>query len=287
MSSRVTHLDKQRFGPWAVVTGASSGIGRALAAHLAGNGINLVLAARRLSILEEVGRDLARRHGIQHRSVRVDLTAPDFLNTLIDATNDLDLGLVVSNAGDMNLGEFLATRHDALLAELRVNTEAHLSLTHHFGQIQVRRGGGGILLVSSVAGIQGVPYIANYAATKSYVLSLGEAVHRELSPRGVHVTVLVPGATATAMTARFGADKTAMGRLMMSADACAAEGLAALAANRAVRISGRMNRATVALTPRRTRIRMFGAMNKSMAAAQVTAASDPSTPSVELDDRPV
>jgi short-subunit dehydrogenase len=265
MSIRVTHVDKRRFGPWAVVTGASSGIGRAIAGQLAANGINLVLAARRLSMLEDVGRELTRQHHIEHRSVGVDLAEANFLNTLVDATSDLDVGLLVSNAGDMNLGEFLATPRDALIAELRVNAEAHLSLTHHFGQFLARRGRGGILLVSSVAGVQGVPYIANYSATKSYLLSLGEAVHRELSPRGVHVTVLVPGATATAMTARFGADKTAMGRLMMSADACAAEGLAALAANRAVRISGRMNRIAVALTPRKTRIRMFGAMNRSMA----------------------
>jgi len=279
-------LDKQRFGPWALVTGASSGIGRAFAAHLAASGINLVLAARRLSILDDVGRDLAGQHHIQYRSVPVDLAEPGFLTTLTDATDDLDLGLVVSNAGDMNLGEFLTIPHDALLAELRVNTEAHLSITHHYGQILARRGAGGILLVSSVAGIQGVPYIANYAATKSYVLSLGEAINRELAPRGVHVTVLVPGATATAMTAKFGADKTPMGRLMMSADACAADGLTALAANRAVRISGRMNRATVALTPRRTRTRMFGAMNRSMADT-VTATSTPSTPGVELGDRPL
>jgi short-subunit dehydrogenase len=186
----------------------------------------------------------------------------------------------------MNLGEFLAAPHHALLAELRVNTEAHLSQIHHFGQSLARRGAGGILLVSSVAGIQGVPYIANYSATKSYVLSLGEAVHHELTPRGVHVTVLVPGATATAMNARFGADETPMGRLMMSADACANQGLAALAANRAVRISGRMNRATVALTPRKTRIRIFGAMNKSMADKMATT-SEPETTSIELGDRPV
>ena len=141
--------------------------------------------------------------------------------------------------------------------------------------------------MSSVAGIQGVPYITNYAATKSYVLSLGEAVHRELAPLGVHVTVLVPSAAATAMTARFGADKTPMGRLMMSANASAADGLAALAANRAVRIGGRMNRSTVALTPRRTRIRMFGAMNESMAADQLTTTPDQRTPSIEMDDRPV
>jgi len=286
MPTRHAHLDKQRFGPWALVTGASSGIGRAFAAQLAGNGINLVLAARRLPVLDEVGRGLARQHHIQYRAVRVDLAGPDFLNTLIDATSDLDLGLIVSDAGDMNLGEFLATSHDALLAELRVNTEAHLSLTHHFGQSLARRGAGGILLVSSVAGIQGVPYIANYSASKAYVLSLGEAVHHELSAHGVHVTVLVPGATATAMTARFGAGKTAMSRLMMSADACATQGLAALAANRAVRISGRMNRVTVALTPRKTRTRMFGAMNKSMA-HQITTASERRTPGVDSDDRTV
>jgi short-subunit dehydrogenase len=89
MSTRATHLDKHRFGPWALVTGASSGIGRAFAVQLAANGINLVLAARRLSTLEEVGRELALRHHIQHRSVRVDLVEPDFLNTIVDATDDL------------------------------------------------------------------------------------------------------------------------------------------------------------------------------------------------------
>jgi len=276
MSTHI-HVDKQRFGPWALVTGASSGLGAAFAAHLAANGVNVVLAARRLSTLDEIGRDLPHQHRIQYRSVRVDLADPDSVHTLHEATNDLDLGTVISNAGDMNLGEFLATPYDALLAELRLNTQAHLSLAHHFGQALTRRGRGGLLLVSSVAGLQGVPYIANYSATKSYVVSLGEALHRELSPRGVHVTVLVPGATATAMTARFGADKTAMGRLMMSADACAAEGLAALAANHAVRISGRMNRATVAFTPRKARVRVFGAMNRSMA-HRLTTASSPNTP---------
>lgn len=258
-------IDATRYGPWALVTGASSGIGHAFAEQLATNGINLVLAARRLSLLDRIGRDLAARHGIEYRAVRLDLAEPGFLETVVDGTRGVDIGLVVSNAGDMNLGEFVATPHEALVAELRVNAESHLSLAHHFGRSLARRGRGGIVLVSSVAGIQGVPWIANYSATKAYVLSLGEALHRELARHGVDVTVLVPGATATPMTARFGADKTAMGRLMMPAAACAAEGLAALGRRRATRISGRMNRVTIALTPRSTRVRMFGGMNRSMA----------------------
>jgi uncharacterized protein len=265
MMSRQPAIDRQQFGPWALVTGASSGIGTQFARILAANGLNVVLAARRVSILDKLGRELTEDHGVEHRTIAVDLSAPDFLAVITAAVADLDLGLVVSNAGDMNLGEFLTSPYDALLAELRLNAECHLSLTHHFGQKMVARRRGGVLLVSSLAGIQGVPYIANYSAAKSYVLGLGEAVHRELAPHGVHVTVLVPGATATPMTARFSAGQTAMGRLMMPAAACAADGLRALVANRPVRISGRMNRVTAALTPRAVRIRAFGAMNRSMA----------------------
>ena len=279
MRTRFTRIDQQRFGPWALVTGASSGIGREFARQLAANGINLVLAARRRSILDEVGHDLTGRYQIRYRPLQVDLAEPDFLPTIVDATSDLDIGLVVSNAGDMLLGEFLTNNHDALRKELRLNAESHLGLTHHFGQRLARRGRGGILLVSSVAGIQGVPYIANYAAAKSYLLSLGEAVHHELAKRGISVTVLVPGATNTPMITRFGADKTPMRRMLLPVEACVSEGLVALGANRATQISGRMNRATVALTPRTTRTRMFGAMNRSMA-ERATSTADPAAPAI-------
>ena len=279
MRTRFTRIDHQRFGPWALVTGASSGIGREFARQLAANGINLVLAARRRSILDEVGHDLTGRYRIRYRPLQVDLAEPDFLPTIVDATSDLDVGLVVSNAGDMLLGEFLTNNHDALRKELRLNAESHLGLTHHFGQRLARRGHGGILLVSSVAGIQGVPYIANYATAKSYLLSLGEAVHHELAKRGISVTVLVPGATNTPMITRFGADKTPMRRMLLPVEACVSEGLVALGANRATQISGRMNRATVALTPRTTRTRMFGAMNRSMA-ERATSTADPASPAI-------
>jgi short-subunit dehydrogenase len=263
--TRFTRINASQFGPWALVTGASSGIGREFARQLAANGINLVLAARRADLLDQVGKDLTDRYDIRCRPVPIDLAVGDAPAALADATTDLDIGLVVSNAGDMLLGEFLTHDHDALLREMQLNATTHLSLTRHFAPRLTQRERGGILLVSSIAGIQGVPYTANYSATKAYLLTLGEALHHELSPHGVHVTVLIPGATKTPMTARFDVDKTPMGRLLMHPDACAREGLTALRANRATRISGRMNRTTIRLTPRATRTRMFGAMNKSMA----------------------
>jgi short-subunit dehydrogenase len=273
-------IDSGRFGPWALVTGASSGIGREFARQLAANGINLILVARRLSVLNEVAQDLTARYGVQCRCVPVDLAAPDSLTPIAEATDDRDVGLVVSNAGDMVLGGFLDSAHEALLGEVRVNVESHLGLARHFGQRLVARGRGGILLVSSVAGLQPVPFIANYAATKSYVLTLGEAVHHELASKGVNVTVLVPGATDTPMLTRFGADRTPMRRLILSVEACVSEGLAALAANRPRRISGSMNRATVATVPRSVRTRLFGGMNRSMAehASRIAAAAMPGLP---------
>jgi short-subunit dehydrogenase len=266
MDTSYTTIDPQRYGPWALVTGATSGIGREFARQLAANGLNLVLAARRLPALDEVGQELSAQYGSAYRAVRVDLSEPGAADAIAESTVDLDIGLVVSNAGDVVVGDFLGSGHEELVRELRLNTEAHLSLAHRFGQRIALRGRGGILFVSSLAGLQPVPYIANYAASKSYVLTLGAAVQRELAPRGVTVTVLLPGATDTPMLARSGADRTAIRRLITPVDACVRDGLAALAANRAVRISGRMNRATVALLPRRTRSKMFAAMNRSMAA---------------------
>jgi short-subunit dehydrogenase len=265
LSTTFRRINSRRFGPWALVTGASSGIGREFARQLAANGLNLILVARRLSILNEVAADLAARYGIQCQCVPVDLASPDFLAPIAEATEDRDVGLVVSNAGDMVLGEFLDSTHEALLAELRVNAETHLRLARHFGPRLAARGRGGILLVSSVAALQPVPFIANYSATKSYVLSLGESVHRELAAKGVNVTVLVPGATDTPMLTRFGADQTPMRRLIMPVQTCVSDGLAALAANRPRRVSGFMNRMTIATVPRAVRTRLFGAMNKSMA----------------------
>jgi short-subunit dehydrogenase len=271
MSAAFTRISREAFGPWALITGASSGIGAEFARQLAANGFDLALAARRRPLLEQAGARLAAEHGIKYRTVQVDLADPDYLATVAGATDDLDIGLVISNAGDMMLGEFLASEPDRLFADLRLNVASHLGLMHHFGRRLAGRGRGGILLVSSTAALQPVPYTASYAAAKSYLLSLGEAAHLELARQGVTVTVLLPGATDTAMVARFSEStgvsvhKPPMSLLLMTPRQLVSEGLAALRAGRARRIAGRANRATAALTPRWMRTRMFAAMSEKAA----------------------
>jgi short-subunit dehydrogenase len=255
-------IDTSTFGPWALVTGASSGIGKEFARQLAASGLHLVLVARRLSALEELGGDLAQTFGVHYRAVGLDLTEEDFLGKMEEATHDLDIGLVVSNAGATLTGDFLTMDHWALQQSLRLNVLAHLDVTHHFGQHLAQRRRGGLLLVASTAGLQGVPFSAEYAAAKAYVLSLGEALHVEFQKVGVHVTTLLPGATDTPMLMASGIDQADLPAIMkpMSPEQCVAEGLAALGANRATHIAGRMNRIMAGSMPRSLATRLYGSM---------------------------
>jgi short-subunit dehydrogenase len=253
-------LDKHKFGPWAVVTGSSSGIGRALARHLGSSGINVVLVARRETQLESVGHELSREFSVDYRVVKADLAEPSFFHQVEQATNDLDVGLVVGNAGFASPGEFLTIDREELLRAVRIKVDANLTLVHHFGQRLAARGRGGILLVSSIGGLAGVPYVANTAGVEAYVLNLGEGLHVELKRHGVHMTVLMPGPTLTESMAKMGVDPSEMPMKPMSAERCAAEGLTALSLNRATHVAGRMNRLMARLMPRSVATSMMGAM---------------------------
>jgi len=135
-----------RFGPWAVVTGASSGIGEAFARQLAAKGIHLVLIARRDDRLRKLADDLQDRHSVNTRIVPVDLAADDFLPVIAEATHDLDVGLLVNNAGVLRAGRFLDHDLHDELNQLNLNTRAVLVLAHHFGRRlrERRRGVGGV-----------------------------------------------------------------------------------------------------------------------------------------------
>src|ERR1700757_5301022 len=199
-------LDKGQFGPWALVTGASSGIGKEFARQIAASGFHVALVGRREPLLRTVGAECTRASGVQHRIISLDLSEPDFLPALADATRDLDVGLVVSNAGTGNPGEFLKLDRQLLQATLRLNTMAHLDITHHFGAKLAERKRGGLILVGAMGAENGIPCIANDGGAKAYVHSLGEALHYEFKTLGVYVTVLAAGFTNTEVLEKFGFD---------------------------------------------------------------------------------
>jgi short-subunit dehydrogenase len=242
-------LDKKRFGPWALVTGASSGIGKEFAQQIAASGINIVLVARREDLLKEVGVEFSKGYGVEHRVVVLDVSQEDFIRQLASATDDLDIGLVVSNAGTGNPGEFLKLDRQLLEDTLRLNTMSHLDIAHYFGGKLAERRRGGLILVGAMGAENGIPCMANDGGAKAYVHSLGEALHYEFKPLGVYVTVLAAGVTNTAVLEKFALDPKTMPTKPMSVEQCVSEGLSGLVKNRSRIVPGRLNRILNALVP--------------------------------------
>jgi short-subunit dehydrogenase len=242
-------LDKGRFGPWALVTGASSGIGKEFARQIAASGINIVLVARREDLLKQAGVEISKRYGVEHRAIALDVSREDFIGQLASVTDDLDIGLVVSNAGTGNPGEFLKLDRQLLEETLRLNTMSHLGIAHYFGGKLAERRRGGLILVGAMGAENGIPCMANDGGAKAYVHSLGEALHYEFKPLGVYVTVLVAGVTNTAVLDKFGLDPKTMPMKPLSVEQCVSEGLSGLLKDRSRIVPGRLNRIMDALVP--------------------------------------
>ena len=187
----------ERFGPWALVTGASSGIGEAFARRLAEVGMNLVLVARREDRLRKLAEDLQSQHSVSTRVVPVDLSQDNFLSVIEQATADVSVGLLVNNAGIATTGKFLDNDLGSELALLHVNSRAPLILTHCFGRSMRQRGRGGIIFVASTVAFAGVPAMSNYAGSKAQALVLAEGLAKELRNDGISVLALCPGPTRT------------------------------------------------------------------------------------------
>ncbi len=182
-----------KYGQWAVVTGASDGIGKAFAELLAQAGFNLVVAARRQDVLAAVAENLSSGHGVEVRPVTCDLGRPEGVALLQNATKELNAGLLVAAAGFGTSGPFLNSDLNAELEMIDVNCRAVTALAHAFGNRFLRRGGGAVVLLSSLVAFQGVPRAANYAATKAYVQTFAEGLRQELSDSGVDVLAVAPG----------------------------------------------------------------------------------------------
>jgi len=203
-----------KYGPWAVVTGASSGIGAAFARQLAQKGINLVLVARRIARLEELKQELESSCSIQIRLCQVDLSTEGFLPEIIQVTRDIQVGLLGNSAGCSIVNDFLENELQREVEMLQVNNRALLILTHHFGQQMKLRHKGGIILLSSVASFIPSPPWSHYVATKAYTRYLGECLSFELKKNGIDVLTLCPGGVNTEFQEVAGADSRNGGLLL-------------------------------------------------------------------------
>jgi uncharacterized protein len=195
---------KSRYGAWAIITGASSGIGLELARQLAAAGFNLVLNGRNAGKLQAAKQQLTTMAAIEIITVAADMAEPQGVESVVNATQGLDAGLLVVSAGYGTSGNFINNSLHTEINMLRVNCEALLSLTHYYSQLFAQQKRGGIILLSSMVAFQGTPFASNYAATKAYVQTLAEGLAVELKQQGVDILAAAPGPVQTAFGQRAG-----------------------------------------------------------------------------------
>jgi len=188
---------RERYGEWALVTGASSGIGAAFARALAREGFSLVLSARRAERLEALAAEIAKERAVATRVVPVDLAAADGAAQLAAAVADLEIAVLVNNAGFGSAGRFERQDEQRLAAMIQVHCTAPLVLTHRLLPKMRERGRGALLFTGSLAAKQPMPLHATYAASKAFIGLFGEGLWSELRGSGVDVLVVEPGTTAT------------------------------------------------------------------------------------------
>lgn len=248
----------QQFGPWAIVTGASSGIGEEYSKQLAAHGFHLVLVARRLDLLEKHGAELSKKWGIQYRTVQADLSLPESYKKVIEASDDLDVGLLISNAGTGRSGRFLNRSEDDLLQIVHINALSHTWLTHYLGRKFIQRGKGGIALTGAMGATSGVPFMAIESGTKAFIEGFGKSLHWELKDKGVHVTVLVTTPTETPIIKELGFTKENTPVSPITTGQCVKETLKALSKNQVTVLPGLKFRIMNALMPDNLSREMMG-----------------------------
>jgi short-subunit dehydrogenase len=229
-------------GKWAVVTGASAGIGRAFCSELAAGGANLVLVARRRDRLSELAAMLSSKHSIKTEICPADLAQPSGCEEIFAFTQGkgIEVDLLINNAGFGAYGEFPGSPLDRQLGMVQVNVSAVVHLTHLYLPPMIARRRGWVLIVASTAAFQAVPYLSAYAATKAFDLLFAEGLAEEMAPHGIKVCALCPGTTESEFFDVAGQPKRIM-RKRETAEKVAHTGLHALASGRSYVISGMKN----------------------------------------------
>jgi short-subunit dehydrogenase len=254
---------------WALVTGASSGIGADIARELGDRGCHLVLVARRRERLDALAEELRREHGVQVETDACDLGVPGAARELHARTSSRgrQISVLVNNAGFGAHGDFLGQDLQRLREMIQLNVTALMELTQLFANDMLERGGGAILQVGSIAGLNPLPSYAVYAATKAFVVSFSEAIAHELGDRDVSVTVLLPGVTWTEFFDVTGQKPTLYSRTFgMSSRDVARIGVKALLGRRHSVVAGWRNALSIALAsvfPRHVRAWLTWQVNRN------------------------
>ena len=253
---------RARYGPWALVTGASDGIGEAFAREIAASGLGLILVARRGDRLARLAGELAAEHGVEAVPLALDVARPDALDVLARATDGLEIGLLVAAAGFGTSGPFVEGAPETELDMIDVNCRALAGQALHFGRLMAVRRRGGMVLMSSLVAFQGVPRAANYAATKAYVQTLAEGLAIELASNGVDVVACAPGPVHSGF-----AQRAAMRMTMAQRPAVVAAGTLTALGRRVTVRPGWLSKAlegSMTGLPRRVRVRIMAAVMRGM-----------------------
>ncbi len=208
----------KQYGPWALIAGGSTGIGEAYARQLAEKGLNLILMARGKKRLEVLSSELKSQYSVEVRPIPIDLSHHDLLDQLKPQVDDIEIGLLIYNTGYSETREFCEGTIDGILKTLDINCRGALLLCHEFGCKMVKRNRGGVILMSSMAGLQGSGLVSDYAATKAFDIILGEGLWEEWRHHGVDVLSVVAGATKTPTFANLSEDKIKQARAMLPED---------------------------------------------------------------------
>jgi uncharacterized protein len=229
-----------KYGPWALITGASRGLGAEFTRQCAERGLNTILVATNPDLLKTQADSIKKDYGVEVKTIALDLSREDFLPEITAVTDSLEIGLLVNNAGVSKVRPFLNHSPDQLLKQLHVNARAGLILAHHFGKKMAGRKRGGIIFLSSGSAMYGTAYCANYAGTKAYNLILAETLWYELKQYGVDVLGFMAGPTKTPGWDANGPKPSRLVKVM-DVKSTVAEALQALG-KRPSLIAGRLNR---------------------------------------------